>query len=141
MQDGYEALERHVVDKAEAIKEKYGRFIDMDVLEQILNDREFVKHSTRIEFDSKRVKDGFFAVTEKVSSDPIDGYVIYVHEHFKNKTGDVPALVLYHLVSINYGDFATCKEAELFGATVLGMDQEYYYSLLCRLADSIEKSN
>ena len=38
---------------------------------------------------------------------------------------------------INYGDIATHEEAELFGATLLGLDQEHYYATLCKLADSL----
>jgi hypothetical protein len=63
--------------------------------------------------------------------------VIYVHEYFKNKLGDVPALVLYHLVAVNYGPIATSEEAEIFGASALGMKKEAYYQLLCALTDRI----
>ena len=57
----------------------------------------------------------------------------------QKKLDDVPALVLYHLVTVNYGDFATFHEAEVFAAEALGMEQEDYYKLLCRLADQVSK--
>ena len=137
-EDGKKALLHHVVEKAIALREKYGNFIDFSTLERILEDRDFVRYPTRMEFSSQSIDDGFFAIAEPVSiDDPSQGYVIYIHEHFKNKLGDVPALVLYQLVIVNYGDIVTGEEAELFGATVLGMEKEEYYQLLCTLADQI----
>ncbi len=50
----------------------------------------------------------------------------------------MPALVLYHVVSVNYGDFASGNEAEEFASAALGMDKEEYYQYLCRLVDSIK---
>ncbi len=32
----------------------------------------------------------------------------------------------YHLVTVNYGDVATHEEAEVFGATLLDLDQDDY---------------
>lgn len=128
----------HVVEKALALREKYGRFIDYATLLEILEDRECVRFPTRLEFNSQPIDDGFFAVARPVSAGhPSKGYIIYIHEHFKDRLGDVPALALYHLVAVNYGDIATREDAELFGAAALGMDKDEYYRLLCRLADQI----
>ncbi len=66
-----------------------------------------------------------------------DEYVIVVHEQFKERFDVLPALVLYHLVTVNYGDMATSDDAEVFGSTVLGMERDEYYSLLCDLADQL----
>ncbi len=136
--DGKQALLHHVVDKAIALREKYVNFIDFAALDKILEDRDFVRYPTCLEFSSKPIGDGFFAVTEPVSdADPSQGYIITIDGHFKDQLGDVPALALYQLVIVNYGDIATSEEAELFGATVLGMGKEEYYQLLCTLADQI----
>jgi hypothetical protein len=48
----------------------------------------------------------------------------------------VPYLVLYQLVLVNYGEFASADDAETFGAAVLGFSQPEYYHALCELADS-----
>jgi len=152
----------HVVEKALALRDKYGNFtaseyqsssvpiskidahsayfIDSSILQKILEDRDFVRYPTRLEFDSKRIDPGLFAVAEPADAkDPSQGYIIYIHEHFKGRPGDVPALVLYHLVAVNYDDMATSEEAELFGATALGMEKEEYYKLLCHLTDQIPR--
>ena len=139
-EDGKKALLHHVVEKALALQAKYGRFIDYDTLLRILQDKDFVRYPTRLEFNSEPIDKGFFAVVDAVSiDDPAQGFAVYVHEFFKNRLGDVPALVLYQLVAINYGVIATSDEAEIFGATVLEMKKEEYYRLLCALADQIPK--
>lgn len=137
LEDGRRALGVHVLEKGHRLRQKYGNFIDMDVLALILADEEFVRYPTRLEFDRDRVDAGLFGVVEKIGKDAAEGYVIYIHEYFRCRTGDVPALVLYLLVAVNYGDFASGNEAEEFASAALGMDKEYFYSYICRLVDEI----
>jgi hypothetical protein len=49
----------------------------------------------------------------------------------------VPALVLYQLVLVNYGDFASPDDAEAFGAAALGISREAYYQMVCQAADDV----
>lgn len=138
VEDGKKALLHHAVEKALALEAKYGHFIDYEMILKILQDKDFVRYPTRLEFNSQPIDKGFFAVVDAVSDeDPSQGYVIYIHEHFKNRLGDVPAIVLYQLVAINYGVIATNEEAEIFGATALGLKQDEYYQLMCSLADQV----
>jgi hypothetical protein len=139
-EDGKKALLHHVVEKALALRKQYGGFIDYETLLKILQDNNFVRYPTRLEFNSGPIDKGFFAVVDALDIDnPSKGYTIYIHEYFKKRLGDVPAIVLYQLVAINYGVIATSEEAEIFGATVLDMKKEEYYQLLCVLADQIPK--
>jgi hypothetical protein len=48
-----------------------------------------------------------------------------------------PHVVLYQLVLVNYGEFASADDAETFGANVLGLSKDAYYQALCELADEI----
>lgn len=137
LEDGRRALGVHVLEKGHRLREKYGKFIDHETVLKILNDPEFVRYPTRIVFDSSKLETGMFAAAEKTGVDSDEGYVIFVHEYFKGRDGDLAAVVLYHLVTVNYGDFATFNEAEEFGSAALGMDKEYYYQYLCRLADQM----
>jgi len=137
LEDGQNALAGHVVEKALALREKYGDDITYEKLFTIFADEEFLRYPTKMEFNSAELDQGMFAAAKKVSKNPNDGFIIFVHEYFRNRLSDVPPLVLYHLVSVNYGDFATHKEAELFGAAVLDMEKEEYYQHICRLADQI----
>jgi hypothetical protein len=50
---------------------------------------------------------------------------------------EVPLLVLYQLVLVNYGPFASAADAEVFGAGALGISSDEYYQALCQIADEI----
>ncbi|MDD9898764.1 MAG: hypothetical protein OXU45_07180, partial [Candidatus Melainabacteria bacterium] len=91
----------------------------------------------RMEFDNSKIDPGLFAVSEEDSEAEERAYILYIHEYFKDKPEHLPSLVLYHLVSINYGDFAVAEDAELFASSVLAMDKEDYYQKLCVLVDQI----
>ena len=68
---------------------------------------------------------------------PEDGFTIYLHPLYEADKSVVPALVLYQLVVINYGDFASSDDAETFGSQALGLTREDYYQKLCALADRL----
>lgn len=137
VEEGRKAFAHHVSEKALAMRAKYGHFLDKDALQSLLHDRDFVRYPTRIEFNSSKIDPGFFAVVEPVAGSPANEHIIYLHEYFRRRPGDIASALFYQLVVVNYGDIATHQEAEIFGATALGMEQEEYYQLLCRLADQI----
>jgi hypothetical protein len=137
LEDGQEALRTHVVDCAVTIRELYGPAVTPEALQKILADDRCVRFPTRIVFDDEPLGEGMFAVARPVGDE--SSWEVIVHPAFEDRPIYLPALVLYHLVTVNYGEFASYEDAEVFGATVLGMDQEAYYQLLCRLADELEK--
>jgi len=53
----------------------------------------------------------------------------------------VPHLVLYQLVLVNYGEFASSDDAEIFGAASLGISRDEYYDVLCSLHDAVSGAN
>jgi hypothetical protein len=148
------SVTEHVAERARAIRDKYGPDIDYPTLLEVLEDRECVRYPVTIQFDTSRIDPGMFAFSESVFEEPerpeyeededfadylkVTGkYNIVVHEAFKDRLDLLPGLVLYHLVAVNYADLATAMDAEIFGSTVLGMDQDDYYALLCEAADSL----
>ncbi len=139
VEHGRKAFAHHVIERALALREKYGPVIDDEVIPAILEDRDFVRYPTRVEFDSSKIEPGFFAAVEAVAGSPANEHIIFLHESFRGRSEDIANALLYQLVVVNYGDIATREEAELFGATALGMEQEDYYQLLCRLADQIPR--
>lgn len=139
LEDGRKALGVHALEKGHQLYKKYGKISDYSMLLIVLKDEEFVRHPTRIEFSSSNIEAGSFGFAERISKDSSDGYVIYIHEYFKNQGEDLPALVLYQLMAVNYGEFATYNEAEEFASAALGMDKEKYYQYICRLTDLIPK--
>ncbi len=130
---------RHAEAKAREIRSRYGPDIDHAVLLRILEDRRSIRYPVEIRFTADGIEPGMFGKTEQIAEDPADGYVIYLHEHFRDRPEVLPALVLYQSVLVNYGDLATAYDAEIFGSGVLGMDQDEYYELIVDLTDSIAR--
>ncbi len=146
-----ESMNLHLRQRAQEILDKYGIVCEFSVLQDILQDRKFVRYPVNIIFDSTRVEAGLFIRTEATFSDqgrrpdedseytkPADrSYDFIVHEHFKGQPQQLVPLILYHLPVVNYGDIATCEDSEVFASALLQMEQDEYYQLVCDLADSI----
>jgi len=136
-ENGYEALQGHVVDKALAARTKYGPEIDWAAMLEILKDPEFVRFPVGVRFDDEALLNGEFAYAAALGKRPSDGFCLFVHPCFQSREDVLPMLVAYHVPAINYLDIATHKESELFGATLLGLRVDEYYETLCDLADSM----
>lgn len=137
VEDAKQSLSAHLAVKGAEINEKYGPRIGWDELGRILNDRTCVRYPSEIRFDESKLLDGEFAHPVPNGEDPLEGFVIYVHPFFANVLDRVPYLVLYQLVLVNYGDFASIDDAETFGAYALGISKDDYYQALCEMADEI----
>lgn len=134
-QDGRVALRDHAVEKASAARRRYGGCVDSEAIVRMLDDRDVVRWPTRLRFDLSGLEQGEFAHAQPVGDHPRDGFVLFVHPAFEHTPEAWPPLIAYHIVRINYGDIASHEEAELFGATLLGIDVDEYYERLCNLAD------
>jgi hypothetical protein len=121
------------------VYEKYGPRIGWTQLLQILGDRSCARYPCEIVFDAAPLQAGEFAHPVAKGDHPADGFTIYVHPFFMMQLDQVPLLVLYQLVLVNYGAFASSDDAETFGAAALGLAKDRYYDTLCRLADELEQ--
>jgi len=139
-QDGRQALRDHVIDKATAARLEYGPDVDHQAILRMLNDRHVVRFPVDVAFDAQPLNPGEFAVALPIGDAPSDGYRLFVHPCFEARPDALPLLIAYHLVDVNYGEMATHEEAELFGATLLGMNVDSYYEAICQLADSIPRA-
>ena len=120
------------------IHAKYGPQIGWKQLLQVLGDRNCARYPCEIVFDAAPLQPGEFAHPVAKGERPEDGFSIYVHPLFMTQLEQVPLLVLYQLVLVNYGAFATAEDAETFGAAALGLSQDAYYHILCGLADELQ---
>lgn len=136
-EDGRQSLTAHVAVKGYELWEKYGPRIGWLELQRILEDRAFVRYPCEIRFEPAPLLPGEFAYPAPRSENPEDGFDIYVHPYFMLEPDRIPLLVLYQLVLVNYGEFASADDAETFGASALGISKDEYYQTLCGLADEI----
>ena len=131
----------HVRRHAAEARLRYGFYIDADVIVRMLSNPQVVRYATALDFDSGRLEPGEFAWAEQVGNDPGEGFRLHVHACFASQEEIWPLLIAYHIPSINYGEIVTPEHAELYGATLLGLDVETYYRALCELADSIPQES
>ncbi len=136
-QDARQSLSAHVADKGAELYAKYGPQIGWNQLLRVLEDRAFVRYPCTIAFDESALQPGEFAHPVPNGDKPEDGFTMHVHPFFMTQLEQVPALVLYQLVLVNYGPFASAEDAELFGAAALGLSRDQYYALICELADQL----
>ena len=135
--DFQQSLNNHVAQKGDEIQEKYGPHIGWKELLDILEDRSFVRYSCEIAFDASPLLPGEFAHPVCNGRRPEEGFKICVHPFFSLQPAQVPYMVLYQLVLVNYGEFASADDAETFGSHALGVSKEDYYGRLCDLADQL----
>lgn len=131
------SLNAHAASKGLEICEKYGCSIGWKELQTLLQDPSCVRYPCEIVFDSKELQSCECAHPVAKGERPEDGYTMFVHPFFLTQLENVPGLVLYQLVVVNYGDFASAEDAEVFGANAMGLSKEDYYRKLCELADQL----
>jgi hypothetical protein len=135
--DANKALHEHILRTARLGRQRHTPFSSIESVRPLLADRDVVRYPVEIVFDATPLEPGEFACTELIASLPADGFRLYLHPHFEGHASALPILIAYHLPSINYGPIVTADHAEMFGATLLGMDRETYYQRVCALADSV----
>jgi hypothetical protein len=138
--DARESLNAHAAALGTEIYEKYGPRIGWSQLRRILEDRSCVRYPCEVVFDALELQAGELAHPVPRGDRPEAGFVIHVHPYFMVQLEQVPLLVLYQLVLVNYGVFAVAEDAEVFGAAALGLARDEYYQALCELADALEQN-
>jgi hypothetical protein len=132
--DARQSLTAHVAIKGQELHEKYGPRVGWNELLRLLEDRAFVRYPCEIAFDAEPLLPGEVAHPVAKGSCPENGFTMFVHPLFQAALDQVPLLVLYQLVVVNYGEFASPDDAEVFGAGALGMSRDDYYQNLCEMA-------
>lgn len=132
-----QSLNLHVAAKGAEIFEKYGPQICWKDLLRILEDRACVRYPCEIVFDAGALHSGECAHPVPQGEHPEDGFKMHVHPYFMTQLERITYLVLYQLVLVNYGEFASPDDAETFGAAALGLSKDEYYAVLCEMADEL----
>lgn len=122
--------------KATEARHSRGGLIDRAEMFRMLQDRSVVRYPIGVRFDAQPLHAGEFACLEALGQTPADGFCLYIHPMFEHVDDLLPLLIAYYIPTINYGEVASHIEAELFGSTLLNIDREEYYKILCSVADS-----
>jgi hypothetical protein len=137
-EDARQSLGAHAAARGAEIHAKYGPCVGWNQLPAILQDRACVRYPCQIAFDSAPLQPGECAYPKPNSDKPEDGFVICIHPLFMARKDGAARLALYQLAVVNYGQFASPEDAEVFGAAALGISREQYYQALCEMADWLE---
>lgn len=132
-----QAFHEHLVEKATAARLKYGLYIDTDAVLLMLDDADVVRYPTTLVFDASPLQPHEFAFPQRLGFHASDGYALCVHPFFRPQREIWPLLIAYHIPVINYGNIVEAGDAELYGATLLGLEVDAYYGALCELADAM----
>ena len=135
-EDAKQSLTAHVRTRGQEIRQKHGPEIGWAEMLRILDDRSACRYPCEIAFDAGPLRDGEFAFPMARGEHPEEGFTIFIHPFYQSQLDRVPYLVLYQLVAVNYGDFASAFDAETFGAAALGFSNGEYYQILCSMADA-----
>jgi hypothetical protein len=135
--DAKQSLNAHVAAKGAEIQANYGPHIGSAELARLLQDRVYVRYPCELRFDAQPLLEGEFAYPVPNGDRPEEGFTIFVHPAFEKQPDRIACLVLYQLVLVNYGPFASSDDAETFGSEALGLTKEDYYRALCDLADQV----
>jgi hypothetical protein len=137
-EDARQSLSAHVAAQGADLFEKYGPRIGWNELLLILEDRACVRYPCQVAFDAAPLHPGECAWPKPNGDKPEDGFVIHIHPLFLTQLDRVAHLALYQLVVVNYGEFASPDDAEIFSAAALGISREQYYQGLCQMADWLQ---
>jgi hypothetical protein len=140
-EDASQSLSAHVAAKGSDVHEKYGPHIGWNELLRILEDRACCRYPCKVSFDAGPLQPGEAAYPVALGQAPEEGFAMHVHPHFMRCLDQVPYLVLYQLVVVNYGEFASPEDAEVFGSSALGLPRDDYYQALCAMVDEIDSGD
>ncbi|MFI5356116.1 MAG: hypothetical protein ACHQ4G_02150 [Opitutales bacterium] len=135
--DARQSLSAHAAVKGAEIHAKYGPEIGWAELGQILADRTCVRYPCELVFDATLLQEGEFAHPVALGESPEAGFKMHVHPLFMTQLADVPTLVLYQIVAVNYGEFASGDDAVAFAAAALGCSEDDYYEKLCEMIEPL----
>ena len=136
-QDARQSLIAHVEAKGIEVYLKYGPQLGWGELQRLVADRNYVRYPCEIVFEAAPLLPGELAHPVPKGPLPEDGFTLCVQPIFMLQLDRIAHVVLYQLVAVNYGQFASSDEAETFGAAALGLTRDEYYAELCALAEQL----
>jgi hypothetical protein len=132
---GQESLREHLLAQAAVAHHKYAP-LTADKLEALLRDAECLRHPVRLVYEFGEMAMHQFAQPDLDWRDPEgNGRVLYLRPKLRERPDLLPLAVAYMIPLINYGEIINDAHCLAFGATLLGLTEDEYYTHLCALAD------
>jgi hypothetical protein len=134
IKEGEDSLLGHIYEKAQHARSKYGTLTHQEI-ERFLSDPDVVRKPTRLIFEFGEMAANQFAQPEPDPRNIENAFAIYLRPKLRQHPELIPLAVSYVLPLINYGDIVTDHHCTIYGALLLGMTEDAYYSAICKMAD------
>lgn len=132
-----DGLREHLLDRAVFAHRKHGP-ISGDSIETLLADPDCVRYPTRLVFEFGEMALHQFAQPDLDPRDASGGArVLYLRPSLQSRPDLITLAVAYMLPVLNYGEAVDDNLCLLFGATLLGMTVDEFYTRICDLADHV----
>ena len=107
-------------------------------LDALLQDADCVRHPVRLAYEFGEMALHQFAQPDMDwRNTDQEGRVLYLRPSLREYPELVVPAVAYMIPTVNYGDVINDDHCVLYGATLLGMLEEEFYSAVCHLADLV----
>ncbi len=134
---GQESLRAHLLAQALVAHQKYAP-VTAEKLEAFLHDTDCMRYPVRLVFELGEMAMNQFAQPDiDWRNREQDGRVLYLRPQLCERPDLLPLAVAYMVPVINYGAIISDQHCLLYGAAVLGLMEEEYYSRLCAMADVV----
>jgi len=134
---GQESLRAHLVAQAMVAHHRHAP-LSANNLDALLRDPDCLRHPVRLVFELGEMAMHQFAQPDVDWRDTANnGRVLYLRPLLREWTDLLPLAVAYTIPVINYGDVVTDEHCLLYGATLLGLTVDEFYTRLCALADHV----
>ena len=132
-QVGEDSLKTRLREQALEALDRHGRFSPGN-LETVLNDRDTVRHPTRLVLEFGEMGMHQFAQPEKDIRNP-GGVMLYLRPTLGKRPDLICLAVSYMIPLINYGPIISDEHAIEYGSTLMNMGRDEYYAAICEMAD------
>lgn len=137
IQAGDQSLREHLQAQAIVARAKHAP-LTFATLDPLLLDPECLRYPTRLVFEVGEMAMHQFAQPDvDFRSAAGDGRVLYLRPLLRDHPDQVVVAVAYMVPVINYGDIITDAHCVLYGAALLGLTEEEFYTQVCALADLV----
>jgi len=136
---GKESLRDHLVGMAGLAHVRHAA-LQGDSLYAFLSDPDFVRYPVRLAFERGSMSPHQFAQPEKDPNSVSPAYLLYLHPRIRDEALFIRQAIAYYMPIINFGDMVTEDLAILYGATLMGMPENSFYTALCEIADAVGAS-
>jgi hypothetical protein len=134
---GQQSLREHLVAQAIVAHQKHGP-LTAAKLDALLHDPECLRHPVRLVFEFGEMAMHQFAQPDiDWRNTEQDGRVLYLRPLLRERPDLLPLAVAYMIPVINYGDIVSDEHCLLYGAALMGMMADEFYTAVCQIADLV----